>query len=105
MHINTAFVPLMVSLSSYATVSNGFSVAMRPLLELRQMKKGNVLVERGKRQRVVWFLHSGTDKEMTPSREIGDRVSWFGFSSDFIFSHAGFVAQEPGGCKYRACRR
>ncbi len=92
----TAFLHLMVQLSSYAAVSTELTLVLRSLLVLRELNKGTVLVDCGKRQQVVWFLHSGTAKEVTPSEAMtGGRVSWFWFSSDFLFSYPGFFAQEP----------
>lgn len=96
MFFPTAFLHLMVSLSSYAKVSAEFTLALRPLLDLREMRRGTLLVEKGKRQQVVWFLHLGTAKEVTVDEvSMEGRVSWFWYPSDFLFSYPGFFAQEP----------
>ncbi|RYG54890.1 MAG: Crp/Fnr family transcriptional regulator [Chitinophagaceae bacterium] len=87
---------LLVQLSGYASASGELVEALRGLVVLRSGKRGEVLVERGKRQKVVWFLHSGSAKEVSPCERVaGGRVSWFWFSSDFLFSFPGFFAQLP----------
>ncbi|MEJ5996588.1 cyclic nucleotide-binding domain-containing protein [Pedobacter sp. Du54] len=95
-----ALLHLMVSLSSYASLSTGFATALSPLVNCRSLKKGRVLVEVGRKEQLVWFLHAGTVKEVTAIQEQGtERVSWFWFPSDFIFYYPGFFAREPSASR------
>jgi len=94
----TAFLHLLVTLTSFSGrpgFAVGFMEALREKVVLRKLARGTVLLERGKRQQVVWFVHSGTVKELSASGDGGERVSWFWFASDFVFSFPGFFAQEP----------
>ncbi len=91
-----AFLHLMVQLSGFGAVSGEFTSVLRSLVVLREWKKGRVLVELGRRQQLVWFMHCGTAKEVSMDGDgTNARVSWFWFSSDFLFSFPGFFAQEP----------
>ncbi len=91
-----AFLHLLVQLNSYVPVSVELGEALRAVVVLREFKKGLVLVERGKRQRLVWFMHSGSAKEVTTHDAVTDgRISWFFFASDFLFAYPGFFAGEP----------
>lgn len=93
---HTAFLHLMVSLSAYVRVSSGLALALGELVCLRELKRGGVLVEQGKSQQVVWFVHMGTAKEVSACDNLlGSRVSWFWSASDFVFSYPGFFAREP----------
>lgn len=91
-----AFLHLLVQLNGYVPVSVGLSEALRAVAVLREFKKGMALVERGKRQKLVWFMHSGSAKEVTTYDTVANgRVSWFFFASDFLFAYPGFFAGEP----------
>lgn len=95
MHAQTAFLHLMVQLSNYGKVSPELTMALRSIVVLREWNKGKVLVERGKRQQMVWFMHLGSAKEVSERGDgMAGRVSWFWFNSDFLFSFPGFFAQE-----------
>lgn len=95
----TAFLHLLVQLNGYAPVSRELSEVLREMVVLRQGKRGEVLVELGKKQQLVWFLHSGTAMEVCPCERLTDgRVSWFWFPSDFLFCFPGFFAQVPVEC-------
>lgn len=90
-----AFLHLMVSLSAYASISGEFTESLRPLVELRRGRKGERLVQRGRLQQRVWFIHQGTAREVTLGSDKEERTSWFWTASDFLFTYPGFFAQEP----------
>lgn len=91
-----AFLHFLVQLNGYVPVSVELGEALRSVAVLREFKKGMVLVERGKRQRLVWFMHSGSAKEVTLHEVVANgMVSWFFFASDFLFAYPGFFAGEP----------
>jgi signal-transduction protein with cAMP-binding, CBS, and nucleotidyltransferase domain len=91
----TAFLHLLVRLNGFAGVSPSLGLALRGLVVLRKLKKGTVLVERGKRSQRVWFMHVGSAKEVSAAGEgLSDRVSWFFFASELLFSFPGFFAGE-----------
>lgn len=96
MYAQNAYMHLVVTLMAYAELSRGFSGALFELLSFGGFSKGRVMVECGKRQDVVWFLHRGTAKEVSPCEDSAlGRTSWFFTPSDFLFAHPGFFAREP----------
>lgn len=94
--LETAFTKLCGRLSDFHPFSLLFRAELKPMLRLRKLKKGTVLVHRGERQAMVWFLFRGHAKEVSPSaQEMKGRTSWFWYPGDFLFAYPGFFAQEP----------
>lgn len=94
--MQSAVVHLLERLSFFHVLSIGFRQALPGLLKYSELKKGTQLVKCGKRQDIVWFLHRGTAKEVSPLDDNAQgRTSWFWFASDFLFSYPGFFNREP----------
>ena len=96
MLFQVAYQILIERLSGFYPLSTGFTQALRPMLSLVELKRGRVLVDRGKRQQMVWLLCRGHAKEVSASEvQVKGRASWFWFAGDFLFSYPGFFSQEP----------
>lgn len=96
MLFEACFLHLIERLSSFHPMSSGLVLALKHSLRLVEYGRGQILVNVGKRQEMVWFLVNGTAREVTPSIDFKKgKVSWFWFEDDFVFSYPGFFAQEP----------
>jgi len=93
---DAAFEMLCRRLSSFHPFSLVFRAELQSMLSLVEFNKGEVMVATGQRQAKVWFLCHGHAKEISCfDRDVRERVSWFWFAGDFIFSYPGFFSQEP----------
>ncbi len=100
MLFHTAFLHLMVALSAHVRVSSELSAAMGPMLVLKELKRGTVLVNKGSRLRSIWFVHNGSVKEVTPLKDsASSRVSWFWTRGELVFYYPGFFAGEPAAVR------
>lgn len=96
MPFESCFLHLVDRLSLFSPPSTGLVLALKKVLSLVSLEKGRVLVDIGKRQQLVWFMISGTAKEVTPAQGFAKgKATWFWFEDDFVFSYPGFFAQEP----------
>ena len=81
-------------LSTFQPLSSGLVLALKHSLTLVEFARGHLLVDVGKRQQLVWFMVSGTVKEVTPILKREWRAG-SGSRMIFVFSYPSFFAHEP----------
>lgn len=78
MLFSVSFLHLIERLSTFQPLSAVLVLALKNSLTLVEFARWHALVEVGKRQQLVWFMFSGTAKEVTPSNDFKKgTASWF----------------------------
>lgn len=94
MSSNFIFDTLLKKVSSFQQVSPRFIRRLIPLLRIREMSRGMLLLQAGHRPAHLWFMYEGFAREIGHDEEY-ERTSWFYFAGDFMYSYPSFFNQLP----------
>lgn len=94
MSTDLIFDELLGKISSFQQITPRFTQKLKPLLSIRHMARGELLVKAGYRTTHLWFMYEGFAKEVGHDEEI-ERTSWFYFEGDFIYAYPSIFSQLP----------
>ncbi|MDQ0966865.1 CRP-like cAMP-binding protein [Flavobacterium sp. W4I14] len=88
------FEALLERISSFKQITSIFTKRLRPLLTVREVVRGEILLRAGSRPDRLWFLHKGYAREVGHDED-DERTSWFYFENDFMLAYPSFFSQLP----------
>lgn len=94
MSTDPIFERLLEKLESFQHLSINFKQTLRPLLKLRHLATGEILLRYGSRNNNIWFMYEGFAREIA-HEEQNEWTSWFYFAGDFMFSYPSLFSHLP----------
>lgn len=94
---------LISRLKKFKPMYESFLIQLHPLLHEISQKRGELILLEGVVPNLVYFVISGSAREISIHPLTGEReTSWMWFPDDFIFTNPGFFSEEPAECSIEA---